>query len=240
VEAGAPATDPAGAPAAAGAPAVELAGLSRRRGERLALRDVTATVPAGAELAVLGPNGAGKSTLLRVLATLLRPHAGTVRVLGEDLPRRAWAVRARVGLAAHEPMLYRDLSPRENLEYHARLFGVAPARIGPLLEQAGLAGRADDPVRSLSRGMVQRAAMCRALLHDPEVVLLDEPRANLDPAGAAALEPLLAGRTRIVTSHDPPQALAEADLALGLKGGRMAFLGPAGGVSAADVKDLYA
>jgi heme exporter protein A len=231
VGAGAPATDPA---------AVELAGLSRRRGERLALRDVTATVPAGAELAVLGPNGAGKSTLLRVLAALLRPHAGTVRVLGEDLPRRAWAVRASIGLAAHDPMLYRDLSPRENLEYHAQLFGVARERIGTLLEQAGLAGRADDPVRSLSQGMVQRAAMCRALLHEPELILLDEPRANLDPAGAAALQPLLAGRTRIVTSHDPPQALAEADLALGLKAGRVAFFAPSAEVAEADVKALYA
>ena len=109
-------------------PAVELHDLGRDYGERVALRDVTITVPAGATLAVLGPNGAGKSTLLRVLATLLRPHRGRVRVLGRDVPGEGWAVRARLGLLAHEPLLYRDLSGRENLRYQARLFGIDVVR----------------------------------------------------------------------------------------------------------------
>jgi heme exporter protein A len=224
----------------AGPPAVELAGLGRRHGDRIALRDVTAAVPAGSTLAVLGPNGAGKSTLLRVLAGLLRPHAGTVAVLGEPLPKRGWAVRGKVGFVAHEPLLYRDLTIRENLRYHARLFGVDPARGDALLEQVGLAARADDAVRTLSRGMVQRAAMCRAALHDPALLLLDEPRANLDPGGAAATQPLLEGRTIVFTSHDPRAALHEADHALGLRAGRVAFHAPARHVTPAQVEALYA
>jgi heme exporter protein A len=224
----------------AAAPTIEVAGLVRRHGERTALDGVTLRVPAGATLAVLGANGAGKSTLLRVLATLLRPHAGTVKVLGEALPDRAWAVRGRVGFLAHEPMVYRGLSARENLRYHARLHGVDTGRVDDLLATAGLAARAEDPVRTLSRGMVQRLATCRTVLHDPPVLLLDEPRANLDPGGAAALGPLLAGRTRVVTSHDPAGALAEAELALGLRGGRAAFLAPAPDVGRAELAALYA
>lgn len=195
-------------------PAVDVAGLSRRQGDRLALRDVSLTVPAGAVAVVRGPNGAGKTTLLRVLATLLRPHAGTVRVLGEELPDRGWAVRGRIGFLGHEPLLYRDLSPRENLRFHARLHDVAPERGDELLDRVGLALRADDPVRTFSRGMVQRVALCRALLHDPEVVLLDEPRAHLDAAGSALLDPLLEGRTRVVVSHDPDEP-GDVELRLG-------------------------
>ncbi len=112
-----------------GTPAIELRGLTRHFGERTALRDVSIVVPAGATIAVLGRNGAGKSTLLRILATLLAPHAGELTVLGEPLPRRAFAVRGRVGLLGHEPLLYRDLTARENLRYHAQLHRVAPARV---------------------------------------------------------------------------------------------------------------
>src|SRR5581483_1441405 len=167
-------------------PAIELRDLVRRYGEREALAGVSATVPAGATLVVFGPNGAGKSTLLRVLATLLRPHGGEARVLGAVLPEDGWKVRARVGFLAHEPLLYRDLTGRQNLRYHARLFGVGDERVEELLAAVGLERRADEPLRSLSRGMVQRLAACRAVLHDPDVLLLDEPRANLDPAAAEA------------------------------------------------------
>ena len=224
------------------APAIELRGLARHFGERTALRDVSVLVPAGATLAVLGRNGAGKSTLLRILATLLRPHHGEVFVLGESLPKRAFAVRGRLGLLAHEPLLYRDLSGRENLRYHARLYRLDPARVEQLLEAVRMDSRADDPVRLLSRGMVQRLAICRAVLHDPEVLLLDEPRANLDPAATDLVEPLIgraAGRTRVLTSHDPQAALAEADIALGLRDGRPAFLSPAAEVTPEQVRELY-
>jgi heme exporter protein A len=200
-------------------PAIELDGLERRYGERVALAGVSLTLPRGQTLAVLGSNGAGKSTLLRVLATLLRPHGGSVRVLGDALPGDAWKVRGRIGYLGHEALLYRDLSARENLTLHARLHRVAEARVGELLDAVGLARRADDPVHTYSRGMVQRCAVARAVLHDPELVLLDEPRANLDPAAAAIVEPLLAGRTRVLTSHDPRDA-ETADAVLGLREGR--------------------
>src|SRR4051794_33733278 len=206
-------------PPSAGPPAIELDGLERRYGERVALSGVSLTLARGATLAVLGANGAGKSTLLRVLATLLRPHGGTVRGLGGALPGGAWKVRARIGSLGHEPLLYRDLSARENLTLHARLHRVAEGRVAELLDAVGLARRAGDPLHTYSRGMVQRCAVARAVLHDPELLLLDEPRANLDPEAARIVEPLLAGRTRVVTSHDPADA-ERADAVLGLRDGR--------------------
>jgi len=223
--------------------AIELEGLGRSYGERPALTDVTLSLPAGQTLAVLGPNGAGKSTLLRVLATLLRPHSGGARVLGCELPREGWAVRGRIGFLAHEPMLYRDLTGRENLRFHAALHGVAPGRVGELLDRVGMAARADEPIRALSRGMVQRLAVCRALLGDPELLLLDEPRSHLDPHASELVEPLIgrsSGCTRVVVGHDPAAGLAEADLVLGLRGGRQQLLAPADGLDPAALQALYA
>jgi len=225
------------------APAIDLHGLTRRYGDREALTDVTLTLEAGRTLVVFGPNGAGKTTLLRVLATLLRPHAGQARILGHELPREGWAVRGRVGFLGHASLLYRDLTARENLRFHARLHGVAPARIDALLAAVGLAARADDPVHTYSRGMVQRAAVARAVLHDPELLLLDEPTANLDPHAAELVDPLIgpaSGRTRVVTSHDPVGGLQGADLALGLRAGRAELLRPAGEVDPAQIGALYA
>src|SRR4051794_27333215 len=139
-------------------PAIELEGLTRRYGDRDALVDVSLTLPAGATLVVFGPNGAGKTTLLRILATLLRPHGGSARVLGHALPGAGWAVRGHVGFLGHASLLYRDLTARENLRFHARLHGAPPERVEALLDAVGLRTRADDPVHTYSRGMVQRAA----------------------------------------------------------------------------------
>ena len=203
--------------------AIELDGLERRYGERVALAGVSARVEAGQTLAVLGGNGAGKTTLLRVLAGLLRPHGGAVRVLDADLPEERWKLPGRVGYLGHDPLLYRDLTGRENLRYHARLHGVAETRVGTVLAEVGMERRADDPIRELSRGMVQRIAVARAVLHEPPLLLLDEPRANLDPAAAELLEPLIgrpSGRTRVLVSHDVAGALAEADVVLRLRRGR--------------------
>lgn len=224
-------------------PAIVLEGLTRVFGERIALDEVSLTVDAGTTLVVFGPNGAGKSTLLRILATLLRPQLGTARVLGHELPREGWALRGKVGLLTHEPLLYRDLSIRENLRFHAKLHGVGADRIDELLAATKLTDRAADPVRALSRGLAQRAAVCRAILHDPPLLLLDEPRANLDPASVELVEPLIgraSGRTRVVTSHDPRGGLAEADVALGLRGGRAVLLRDAREVTPEDVGELYA
>jgi heme exporter protein A len=203
--------------------AIELDGLERRYGERVALAGVSVRIEEGETLAVLGGNGAGKTTLLRVLAGLLRPHGGKARVLGAALPGERWKLPGRVGYLGHEPLLYRELSGRENLLYQARLHGVSAARVDELLAAVGMERRADDPVRELSRGMVQRIAAARTVLHDPVLLLLDEPRANLDPAAAELLDPLIgraSGRTRVLVTHDVGGALAEADTVLRLKRGR--------------------
>ena len=222
--------------------AIELGGVERNYGDRVALAGVTARVGEGETLAVLGANGAGKTTLLRLLATLLRPHGGTARVLGSELPDEAWKVRGRVGYLGHDPLLYRDLTGRENLRYHGRLHGLDPARVEERLAAVGLERRADEPVRDLSKGMVQRLAVARATLHDPQLLLLDEPRANLDPAASDALEPLIgraSGKTRVLVTHDVEGGLAEADVALGLRGGKQAFCRPAREVDVATARELY-
>ena len=222
------------------ADAIALEGLERRFGDRPALRGVSVRVGEGQTLAVFGANGAGKTTLLRVLATLLRPHAGSVSVLGASLPGEAWKVRGRVGFVGHEPLLYADLTARENLLFHARLHRVDAARADRLLREVGIDGRAGDPVRELSRGMVQRLAAARAVLHDPAVLLLDEPRAGLDPAAAEHLEPLIgraSGRTRVLVTHDVDRGLREADVVLGLRAGTAELSGAE--ASAADVRRLY-
>lgn len=222
--------------------ALQLEGLARHYGEREALRDVSLTLEPGQTLVVFGPNGAGKTTLLRVLCALLRPHAGRVEVLGASLPDEAWRVRGRVGLLAHEPLLYRELTARENLRYHASLHGAREGRIDELLELLALRGREDEPLRTLSRGMVQRVAIARAVLHEPELLLLDEPHSNLDPAAIDLVAPLIgagSGRTRVICSHDPAGALAQADLVLGLRAGRMALLRGARDVHVDEVAELY-
>ncbi len=172
--------------------ALELDGLARFYGEREALAGVSLTLAEGQTLVVLGPNGAGKTTLLRVLATLLRPHAGEVRVLGEPLPDRAWSARARIGLLGHEPLLYRELTAQENLRFHARLHGVGAQRVEQLLARLQL-----ERPRATSRCARSRAGWSSAwrsrapCCTSPALLLLDEPYANLDPSAVALAEPLI-------------------------------------------------
>jgi heme exporter protein A len=228
------------------APAISLRGLWREFGEATVLRDVTLDVPAGQTVAVLGPNGAGKTTLLRILATLLRPTAGQVTVLGSGLPRDAWRLRGRVGYLGHEPLLYRDLTAAENLHFQARLHGLpddGAARIPSLLDAVRMSRRSGELVRNLSAGMVQRLAVCRAILHEPELLLLDEPRSHLDPEAATLVEPLLGQtpeRTRVIVTHDVEAGLDEGDLVLALRaGGTVAYVGPARDLSAGDARAIY-
>lgn len=204
-------------------PAIELVGLRRDFGDRTALDGVDLRVDPGGSLAVLGPNGSGKSTLLRILAGLLRPTSGEVSVLGCDLPKETHRLRGRVGYLGHEPLLYRDLTPRENLELAAALHGIGPEVAGPrievLLEAVGMSARADDRVAELSAGMKQRIDICRAVLHEPELLLLDEPDAHLDPEARRRIAPLIAagnGRTRVVVSHERGAATEAADFVLEL------------------------
>ncbi|HEU4979959.1 MAG TPA: ABC transporter ATP-binding protein [Solirubrobacterales bacterium] len=206
------------------APAIELAGLRRVFCERPALQEVSIRLGAGRSLAVLGPNGSGKSTLLRILAGLLRPSGGEVSVLGCSLPKETHGLRGRIGYVGHSPLLYRDLTPRENLELAAALHGLDPAaasaRIEELLAAIGMTGRADDRVAELSAGMRQRVDVCRAVLHEPPLLLLDEPDAHLDAEARRLIEPLVSagpGRTRVVVSHDRERATAGADSVLELR-----------------------
>lgn len=225
--------------------AIELGGVSREYGERLVLRHVTISVRAGETLVVLGPNGAGKTTLLRILATLLRPTTGTVQVLGASLPGQAWKARGRIGYLGHRPLLYRELTVVENLNFHARLHRLeaSTARAGELLEQVGMEEWAGERAQELSAGMAQRVAVCRALLHEPELLLLDEPNAHLDPEAAGRISPLLdasEGRTRVLVTHDPAAGLAQADAVLVLRrDGSVAHAGPASQLADIDPTALY-
>ncbi len=204
--------------------AIELRRLRRDFGEQRALDGVDLSLAAGESLLVLGPNGAGKTTLLRILATLLRPTAGEARVLGARLPGEAWKARGRIGFLGHEPLLYRDLSGRENLRFHARLHGlreeVAERRIAALLDAVAMERRAGQRVAELSAGMRQRLAICRCLLHEPELLLLDEPESHLDAEGRELARELIGpagGRARVLATHDPERALPDAGQILELE-----------------------
>ncbi|HTU16262.1 MAG TPA: ABC transporter ATP-binding protein, partial [Solirubrobacterales bacterium] len=209
--------------------AISLRALGRDYGDRPALQDIDLTLEAGRSLAVLGPNGSGKSTLLRILSTLLRPTRGEVNVLGCELPRDSWKLRGKIGYLGHDPLLYQDLTGRENLELQAKLYGLSPdlahSRIEADLELLEMGRRADRRVSEYSAGMRQRIAICRAVLHRPSLLLLDEPDSNLDPEGRELARRLIGpaeGITRVLVSHEPERAIAEADSVLHLAhGGRM-------------------
>ena len=166
----------------------------RRFGERRAVDRVDVDLAAGECLAVLGPNGAGKSTLLRMVATLLRPDAGEITVCGARLPDEAGDARRAIGYLGHDPLVYLDLTARQNLELYADLYGLDDARdrVDAALDRVGLLARSFDTARTFSRGMAQRLGLARALLHEPSLLLLDEPYAGLDAAGAHLLDGVLA------------------------------------------------
>jgi heme ABC exporter ATP-binding subunit CcmA len=210
--------------------AVEAVGLSHAFDRTQALRGVSLRLEQGERLAVFGPNGAGKTTLLRILATLVRPAAGELRLLGLDPWRALLAVRRRIGVVAHRTYLDDHLTAAENLRYYARLYDVPDAerRCGEMLELVGLFRRRDDQVRTLSRGMQQRLALARALVHDPELLLLDEPDTGLDAGGVELLAGAIErpGRAVILTSHHPERAARLAPRALLIVDGRVVAEGP--------------
>ncbi|MCU0306715.1 MAG: heme ABC exporter ATP-binding protein CcmA [Thermoleophilia bacterium] len=190
---------------------------------------------AGERLAVVGPNGAGKSTLLRMLATLLRPDAGTLEVAGHRLPDRAARARGSIGYLGHDPLLYLDLTAWQNLDLFARLYGVPDARRRILdgVDRVGLLPRLNEPVRTFSRGMAQRLAIARMLVHDPPLLLLDEPYASLDAAGSGLLDAVLAdtaaGRAAVLVTHDVAHGVRVTDRVLVLRAGRAVLAEPTAG-----------
>ena len=187
--------------------------LVKRFGLKTILRGVDFEVQPGEFVALLGPNGAGKTTFLRILASLSRPSLGEVNIAGYKLPQQAAQVRARLGVVSHLPLLYGDLSAEENLRFYARLYGINnyELRITEVLEMIGLETRRRDLVRTFSRGMQQRLAIGRAVLHDPDVMLFDEPYTGLDQDASSMLDDVLKtvaaqGRTIVMTSHDLSRA----------------------------------
>ncbi len=192
---------------------IEVQRLMKRFGPKVVLRGLDFSAHAGEFVALLGPNGAGKTTFLRILASLSRPTAGVVRIGGYALPQEAAAVRRTLGVVSHQTLLYGDLTAEENLLFYARLYGVehASRRVKEVLELVGLERRRADLVRTFSRGMQQRLAIGRALLHDPQVLLFDEPYTGLDQDASAILDQILRTvaaqeRTILLTSHDLARA----------------------------------
>jgi heme exporter protein A len=228
------------------ASAIEVEKLTKSFGHQVALRGVDLRVVEGEFLTLFGPNGAGKTTLMRIVASLTRPTGGTVCVRGEDLSKAATSVRRHIGLISHNPLLYGDLTPDENLRFFSRMYDLpdSTARIDAVLEQVGLAARRRDPVRTFSRGMVQRLAIARAILHDPSIMLLDEPYTGLDLQAADMLRSVLqelaaSNRTVILTTHNLEQGLEMCDHAAILNRGRLAWQGSRAGIDLVSMKEIY-
>jgi heme exporter protein A len=196
---------------------IEVRKLTKRFGLKTVLRGLDFHVEPGEFVALLGPNGAGKTTFLRILASLSRPSMGEVKIASYRLPSQAAAVRRRLGVVSHLPLLYGDLTAEENLQFFGRMYSVPnlERRVAEVLDLVGLAARRRDVVRTFSRGMQQRLAIGRAVLHDPEVMLFDEPHTGLDQDASLMLDKVLSevaamGRTVVMTSHDLARS---ADLA---------------------------
>lgn len=219
--------------------AVRAIGLGKTIDERKILIDINFEVEPGAYVAILGANGAGKSTLLKVISTLTPPSTGKLELFGKNVESESARIRARVGLIGHQSMLYRDLSARENLEFFAKLYACPDphARAIQLLQDVALSDRAEDPVKAFSRGMTQRLAIARALVHEPDLLLADEPFEGLDAPSSRGLEQMLAqihsaGTTIVLVNHDIEQSLRLAQRVIVLRRGRVVIDAPAGELGA--------
>lgn len=206
--------------------AITTKGLTKIFGRRKAVDGIDLDLPPAAFLSIFGPNGAGKTSLLRILATLSRPSSGSIEVFGMDMHEHADAIRERIGLISHNSMLYPDLTAEENLLFAAQLYGVEDpqARVLEMLDAVELKHRRLDRVRTFSRGMTQRLSIARALIHDPDLVLLDEPYSGLDPHAVEIFDELIAqvkdDRTFVMVSHDLHKGFSMASHVLVMSQGR--------------------
>lgn len=226
--------------------AVEAQGLAKRFGPHTALAHVDISLRRQERLAILGPNGAGKTTLISVLATLTRPSAGTLRVMGYDSAAEPNEVRRRIGVVAHQTYLYHELSARENLLFYGRLYGVVAldARVDELLQLVDIYPRRHEQIANLSRGMQQRVALVRALVHDPDILLMDEPDTGLDQEHLALLASLVRGRaipprSVILTTHSLERALALCERVAVLARGRLVYQAASAALDLAALRDAY-
>jgi len=225
---------------------IEVRGLVKSFGSKVALDGLDLDVAEGEFLTLVGPNGAGKTTLIRILATLTRPTRGSVRVAGCDLVKQGNEVRRRIGLASHQTLLYGDLSAEENLRFYGRMYDVPDLEENTtaLLQRVDLDHRRHDLVRTFSRGMQQRLSLARALLHDPAILLLDEPYTGLDQRAADVLrEVLLAlggrSRTVLMTTHNLERGLELCDRAAILVNGRIAYQETRDSLDVANFQETY-
>ena len=229
------------------APYLEVIGLKKSYGLKPALRGIDLCIEQGQRVALLGANGAGKTTLMRILAGVAQPDLGTARVGGLDIQRDAQAVRSMVGFVAHQPYLYEELTALENLVFFGRMYAVKQSRerASMMLARVGLAKRANERASTLSRGQLQRLALARSLLHEPRLLLLDEPDTGLDEEGITLLEALLrehseGGGTLLLTTHSLERALRWSDRVGLLSNGRMIYSHESQGLAAKSVRAIYA
>ncbi|MDI6689341.1 MAG: heme ABC exporter ATP-binding protein CcmA [Actinomycetota bacterium] len=227
-------------------PLIRAEGLSKIFGRRKVLQDINFELEKGEFLTIIGPNGAGKTTLIKILATLVLPSSGSVKIDGFDLRRDSIAIRERMGLISHNPLLYGDLTAYENLLFYGRMFDIRglEARISQLLEKVELGHRKFDVVRTFSRGMQQRLSIARVLLHNPSILLLDEPHSGLDPHATDILDDLLEDlkredRTFIMATHNLEKGLEHATSILILSEGRMVFQGEKRALDIANLREIY-
>ncbi len=211
-------------------PAVRIRGLTKAFGRTLVLRGLDLDVPQGSVLSLLGPNGSGKTTLIRVLATLTRPDAGDVQICGVALGRRSASLRRMIGVVGHDPLLYDDLTARENFRFVCRMFGLnrADDRVEEVADLIGMTADLDKKVGAMSHGMKKRFSIARALLHDPQILLLDEPETGLDQEALTLLDAVIStrsnpARTVIMTTHNLERAVALGDRMAVLADGRVAY-----------------
>ena len=224
-------------------PAIEVKGLTKSFGRTLVLRDLSLEVPWGQVLTILGPNGSGKSTLIKVLATLAEPDAARIRVAGFDAARAGQSVRRNIGVVTHESLLYDGLTGRENLKFFARMFSLRDVddRTADASQKLGVASRLDQRVGNMSHGLKKRFSIARALLHDPVILLLDEPESGLDQEALAMLESIVTDprRTVLMTTHNLERGLSMGHRLAILAGGKIAYEESLGAAAVGAVKDAY-
>jgi len=225
---------------------IKIRKLVKAFGNRAVLKGVDLTVSEGEFLTLVGPNGAGKTTLMNVISTLSKPTGGLVHIAGYDLADGAVQLRRQIGLVSHKTLLYDDLSAEQNLRFYTRMYDVTDAdtRIETVLRRVGLWGRQRDPVRTYSRGMQQRLAIARSMLHDPPILLLDEPDTGLDQHAAAMLTDLLhevgaTRRTVLMTTHNLERGLELGDRVAILASGRIAFQADKSELDPGQFREIY-